>query len=399
METIENSLRVEYDKKNSDHVQSQKTARKEKYDKLVSPTAKADYDVDLFLDEFFLSDQSRAIKAIRLPGLANRSEVHGAAEKIHGLHTVSHGREPNRTLAVGWDRHAVFTAAASASAEHSKQRQTQEDAAWEAIMKKHQALVKKCNIPKTDQHVPTNYYYGNFAIRCDEIAAQWPKNTSSYNLRFVGGRSAIFNFGVLEGVMRFGPDRESVMCDEHDSEEDDDTDSDDEDDEDDDTDSDDEDDEDDDTDSDDEDDDKDESPPLKTPPSNRTVANPLKRTMNNPSPSVPAPKRAKQTPPSSPLTTTTTPTPLRLYFQWRGRETGESQIQLDSSETNPTHTGYLDFPDARCVTFSGVGDFGFVGHEIKFEGFKTQFMGGPATKKWEDYSEEVYETKRVGRWR
>lgn len=354
-------MRIEYDKRNGDHIKSQKAARTKEYHKLVSPTAKANYDVDLFLNEYFLKDQSRAIKAMQLPGLANRSVVHAAAEKIHGLHTISHGREPNRTLAIGWDRNAIYAAAASGSAEQVKQSRTQDDPVWEARMEKHQALVKKCEIPSDGQQVCMPFFYGNFAIRCDEIAEQWSEGASSYNLRFVGGRSAIFNFGVLEGVMRFGPDQESVTRDEYDSE-DDYADSSDE-------------------------DDKDESPPLKT--SNRTAPNPSKRPMHNPPPSARAPKRAK---PSS------SSTPLRLYLQWRGRETGESQIQLDS-KTDPTHTGHIDFSDARCVTFSGVADFGFVGRQVRFEGFETQHLGGPQTKKWGDYSEEMYERERVGRWR
>lgn len=75
-------------------------------------------------------------------------------------------------------------------------------------------------------------------------------------------------------------------------------------------------------------------------------------------------------------------------------------IQLDNDDdTNPIHTGYIDFSDKRCVAFSGVGNFGFAGNSVRFEGFITQLLGGPLTMKWPDFDREVYESERVGRWR
>lgn len=353
----EDSLRTEYDAKNGDHVQSQKDARRSEYGKLVLPAAKANYDIDLFLEEFFLRDQSRAILAMRLPGLENRSTVHAAAEKIPGLHTVSHGREPSRTLAIGWDKNAVFSATASESVEQDKKRLPQEDAGWQARMEKHRAIIGKSGNPRVGRHLRVHHAYGTFSVRCDDIAKQWPEGASNYVLRFVGGRFAIFNFGILEGVMRFGLDRASAICDDFDSEDDHRT-----------------------TDS--------EGGETPLPKNSKSPGkNPKKRPLSTPS-SVPASKRHK--PPTS--------NPLRLYFQWRGRDTSEGMIQVDD-DANPTHTGYIDMLDKRCVTFSGTANFGFAGNSVRFEGFKTQFLGGPMTMKWEHFSREAYERERANRWR
>lgn len=359
----EDSLRTEYDTKNGDHVQSQRKARQEEYAKLVLPAAKANYDIELFLDEFFLRDESRAILAMKLPGLDNRSVVHAAAEKIPGLHTTSHGREPSRTLAIGWDKNAVFSAAASASVEQDKKRLPQEeDAGWQARMEKHRAIVAKHGKPMDGRRLRVHHPRGTFSVRCDDIAKQWSDNASNYTLRFTTGRFAIFNFGVLQGVMRFGVDRASALSDEFDSEDDYSA----------------------------SESEADEKTPL--PKNSKSPGkNPKKRPLSSPaSASAPASKRRK--PP------TTSSNPLRLYFQWRGRDTSEGMIQLDDNN-HPTHTGYIDFSDKRCVAFTGVGNFGFAGNTLKFEGFITQLLGGPMTMKWDEFSREAYERERVGRWR
>lgn len=350
-------LQSEYDKENSYYVQIQKTARMNEYAKLVLLTVKANYDIDLFLDEFFLRDESKAIMAMKLPGLDNISMVQAAAEKIPGLHTVSHGIEPTRTLAIGWDRNAVFGAAASASAEQGKKRPTPEDAVWKARMEKHQALIETCGIPRAGRQLRIHHLRGIFSIRCDDIAKQWPEDATNCVIRFTGVRFAIFNFGVLEGVMRFGLDRESAICDEFDSE----------------------------GGYTNSDFDEDETAPSKAP--NRAAPTPQKRSWHAPASASASSKRHK---PSS-------SNPLRLYFQWRGRETREGMIQLDD-DTNPTNTGYIDMSDERCMAFSGVANFGFAGEKVRFDGFKTQLLSGPATNKWKGFSKEVYEKERAGRW-
>ena len=357
----EDRLRTEYDEKNSEHVQSQRKARIKEYAKLVLPAAKANYDIDLFLDEFFLRDESKAISAMKLPGLNNRSMMHAAAEKIPGLHTISHGTEPTRTLAIGWDRNAVFSAAATGSAEEDKKRPVQQDAGWQARTDKHRALTATRDSSKVGRQIRVHHASGTFSVRCDEFASQWPEDASNFHLRFTGARFAIFNLGVLEGVMRFGITHKSATSDGFDSEDD----------------------------YKDSESEHEETSLLKNPKS--SSKNPKKRSLTSPGSAIPALKRVKLPP-------TTTSSPLRLYFQWRGRETGEGVIQLDSDK-NPANTGYIEMSDKRCVAFSGVANFGFAGEKVRFEGFKTQLLGGPLTMKWESLSEDAYERERVARWR
>lgn len=346
----DNGLSTEYDKMNGERVQVQKDARMKEYTKLVLPADKANYDVDLFLEEFFSKDHSRAILAMKLPGLENGATLHAAVEKVPGLHIISYGGEHTRTLTIGWDIIAVLKAAASGSAEQSKKRQPQEDAGWQAIMEEHRALVAKHGSPKVGQQVRVHYPQGTFSVRSDDIAAQRPEGASDYVLRFRGTRFATFAFGVVHGIMRFGVDLASATSDEFDTEDD------------------------------------SESEGGSTSPFYASTPkisdkHPKKRSFNFPPASIPAPKRRK---PSS------SSNPLRLYFQWRGRDTVEGMILLDD-DTNPTHTGYIDMSDERCVAFSGVGNFGFLGHKARFEGVMTGKWGGPMAVKWENFSREVYE--------
>ena len=198
--------------------------------KLEEDSLRNEYDTknDLVLNEFFLRDQSRAILAMKLPGLDNRSVVHAAAEKIPGLHTASHGREPSRTLAIGWDENAVFNAAASASGEQDKKRLLQKDAGWQARVEK--ARSNRCQARETKRvgrqlrvHHPHGNFFRPMRRYCDAVVGKTLAITF-YVLRFTLYDGAIRHLqqlqGDLQGVMRFGVDRASAVCNEFDSEDD-----------------------------------------------------------------------------------------------------------------------------------------------------------------------------------
>lgn len=86
----------------------------------------------------------------------------------------------------------------------------------------------------------------------------------------------------------------------------------------------------------------------------------------------------------------------RLHFLWRGRETGERQIQLDYDRSN---RGWIEFTDDDCMEFHGVIDADIMGKGVKWSGYKLGDKGAPVMRAWEDYDEKVYEDERIGRWR
>lgn len=86
--------------------------------------------------------------------------------------------------------------------------------------------------------------------------------------------------------------------------------------------------------------------------------------------------------------------PPRLPFRWRGDDSS-----LDSSllSYGDGKTGYLDFSDARCVTFDAEANLKFLGGKVKFRGFKVDkdalmasepFLVDPSMRY--DVSEEVH---------
>ncbi|KAL7946097.1 hypothetical protein V8C42DRAFT_322465 [Trichoderma barbatum] len=90
----------------------------------------------------------------------------------------------------------------------------------------------------------------------------------------------------------------------------------------------------------------------------------------------------------------TTPLPSRrVYFWFRGRETGEGEIFY---EPEP---GHIDFMSDDCATFTGLMySCTYVGNNVKFQGYKVSDKPQAKPEKWKAFSEEAHERERVGRW-
>lgn len=90
----------------------------------------------------------------------------------------------------------------------------------------------------------------------------------------------------------------------------------------------------------------------------------------------------------------TTQTSRKLHFLWRGRETGEGEIQLDDDNSN---TGQLEFVDDGCAVFNGWINGDLLGY-AGFKGYKTSLDEGEVSDSWDAYSGDAYESARVNRW-
>lgn len=86
---------------------------------------------------------------------------------------------------------------------------------------------------------------------------------------------------------------------------------------------------------------------------------------------------------------TTDEHPRRLYLLWRGRETGEGEIQLDRDD-DKINLGHIDFTDDDCLEFHGVISGNLLGSEFPWSGYKIGNSAAPFRRSWEDYSEERY---------
>ena len=339
-----------------------------------SYTAQANYSPRLFIATFFhasrdTTEQVQAKDAIALPGLQDTAAMRAAAERV-GLHAQSCGQDDDRTLVVGQDRQAVVRLAYSHEQEQAQKRQQARNKDWDQRLDKHHIFVK--SLPTSSQTQNSlEFAVGHYMIRCPEIERNW--NPDYMDLQIIhkcDGCDSDFDFGVIEGVMMLDTDEDSLhsrwksqqgrtprnklyyedgssVTDEdepcHQSDGDEFTTS--------------------------------------------TAGLPCDKA-EQPSETAGQPDRKRQklhSPDGE----------RRLYFMWRGRETGQNEIQLDVHGGNH---GTILFLDATCSRFQGMFSASCIGSNVEFEGYKTSLDTEPLQISWEDYSEDVYEEERVGRW-
>lgn len=124
--------------------EDQRNAQRQKYDALSSLSAKADFDIELFMQDHFLDasgrpDHAKTPEPLPLPGVT-RARVHARGERVPGLRTQSGGSGEGRTLVIGWDSSAVKSKAAPISAEAAAERERAVDTAWAQKMALHHAF-------------------------------------------------------------------------------------------------------------------------------------------------------------------------------------------------------------------------------------------------------------------
>lgn len=325
--------------------------------------------------------------------------MHAAAEKIRGLHTHSAGEEPYRVLAIGWDRSAVWSAAAEAAAPGYKKLAMERDMEGQARMDQHRKFVKAVSGGKKGTQKAKQQFdmlsqaTGEYLVECEHIEEQWSHTAQDgLHMKIVadsdhrGRLVAEFDFGVLEGIMRFRKPGEEPLPDdgrasgkkkkldtnayfEEEEEEEEDTTS----------------------------DSESEDELLEDDGYNKPFSASNKRKQS--SSSLTAAKRKPNSQPAGrSQVKKTRPSPsqnLKLLFLWRGRETGEGEIQLDYDQSNK---GFIEFRNSDCLTFAGVMDSPYF-TKAKLSGYKVARDDGKGIRTtWEEFSEEVYERQRVSRW-
>jgi hypothetical protein len=82
-----------------------------------TPGDKADYDLDLFLEHYFITNgqpnHHKTPDPLSLGGFDDRLGLHLKAGEVPGLYTKSVGPNDNRTLCMGWNIKAADALAAS----------------------------------------------------------------------------------------------------------------------------------------------------------------------------------------------------------------------------------------------------------------------------------------------
>ncbi|KAL9629481.1 MAG: hypothetical protein Q9164_006862 [Protoblastenia rupestris] len=371
---LEVKLADEYSTKNTLHVASEEKrvkslesererSNREHFASLATSTAEANWDQDLFLQKYFLNadrlpDRSKTPTPMILPHLSNRMSLHVAAERI-GLATLSGGKGDARTLVIGWDKNAVFREAYRIDHEQAAQKEQVKDESWEEDMDEHHEFVKSLPASSHRQVFSINHAEGEYLVKCENIESNYTPDSMTMNITYSEGEGwvAMFDFGVIEGMMIFDTDKGRLQerwlqgkeIEDRGSEDDEDEDS------------------------------------FEASSCGHTFSGRKRKGPPNPF-SKQGSKRPKKSTGNSDRC---------LFLKWRGDETGEGEIQLDTGDCN---SGSIEYLDPACTRFKGTFSADLLGEDVPFQGFKISSDGGSVIKSWGDYSESAYERARVRRW-
>lgn len=372
---LESQLAMDYRPKNAAHMAEKQKARDVEFSRLNNATEEAEYDEQMFLQKYFLTEDgmpcmTKTPDPIPLPGLSSRAAVHQAAERISGLETVSGGKGEGRTLVIGWKdgRRSVWQVASQIDKASSTQLKKLKATKWEKRLNEHRAFVKKLQKSPAQPAFLMSSTVGEYIIDF-KMAEGYDVEPSDFSLGIIEGagetKTAMFEFGPIEGMMYLDTDRQRLLEKCLDADEDSESDEDEN--------------EEDDHDEDDEDEDE-ASNDIQGHCRNRK-----RRQASSPS-STSAPLQKRSKPSSSPPS-------RRVFLQWRGRETGEGEIQLDQNQW-----GHLDFADNACTKFEGRISFDLLGENLPFTGYKVSNDGGDVTERWSDLSESAHAYAAKARW-
>lgn len=356
--------------------------RVRKFEACATLTEEAKCDPSLFLRKYFLDedgdpDQTKTPHLILLPGYTDRSlALTGRTERIPALHVADGGLGgASNVMVVGWDRARVNNKAYQIDMQQAPGRGIlRSNQNWDRQMMSHleyaDNLCKQTEIliPKSVTSFERHKFYGKYAVKCEAIQYDWPGLSKQLRLRVVqSGRLAIFDLGVVVGLMVLGKTQEHVTklikdgrAGQNDAEDSDD--------------------ESESEDASSEEDSDDERASGGSEDSDHNTGDephtPIDLTLDQPA------KRQK----------IESSHPRRLYFQWRGYNTMSGAIRFDPSNRN---TGYLDFANDEATVFEGKILQAVIGGEFAFQGYKVPGMGGPLTMNWNALSHHASERAKV----
>ena len=374
---IKATLKEEYQSTMEDYHDKMKAYRAQELPKWIqtfevcaTPTEEAKCDSSLFLRKYFLDkdgnpDRAKTPDLILLPGYTDRGlALTGRTERVPALHVADGGLGgANHIMVIGWNRERVNNKAHDIDTQQTDGRgvlRSRHD--WDKQMMIHHAHMEKfhSDAVTSDPKAGTSFHRykvtGKYVVKSDNIQHKWPVLSKQLSLRcFRDGRLAIFDLGIIVGLMVLGKtkvdvtklvqekdwddvsDGEEVSNEEEDSCDESDTKSWD-------------------------DDSEGEDVSSEEEDSSHELDTSVDRTSDRPI------KRQK----------IDVDHPRRLYFQWRGYNTLSGAIYFDPQNRN---TGYLDFANDDATTFEGKICMD-ARTTIGFQGYKVPGLTGPLTMNW-----------------
>ena len=310
-----------------------------------TPTEEAKCNSSLFLRKYFLdkdgnSDRTKTPDLILLPGYTDRGlALTGRTERVPGLHVANGGLErASHVTVIGWNRERVNIKAHEIDMQQTDGRgilRSSHD--WDKQMMIHYSFIEKFHSQAVTSDLKAGISFhrhrvtGKYVVKSDHIQHGWPVLSKQLSLRFFReGRLAIFDLGIIAGLMVLGKTKADVTKLVQEKDWDDISDGED-------------------VSSEDED-----SSYKPDAPVDLTSDRPVKRQKID------------------------LDHPRRLHFQWRGYNTVSGAICFDPQNRN---TGYLDFATSDATTFEGKLDMD-ARTTVAFQGYKVPGLTGPLTMNW-----------------
>ncbi len=355
--------------------------RIKKFAACATPSEEVKCDVSLFLRKYFLDengnpDRTKTPDLILLPGYTDKGlALKGRTERVPALHVEGGGLGGDSNVTViGWDRVKVNDKAHQVDLLQSSGRgilRPTHD--WDRQKMSHDKFAETFG-PKVAGSFDSYDIHGRYVMKCEAIQHDWPRLSKQLHLRFIlNGRLAIFDLGIVVGLIVLGKTQEKVTKllqdgkwdvdptdaefsgDESESE---------------------------DASSDEDSHDgrasgRDEALGYNSgdrPDTHIDLTSdwPVKR------------QRVERQ------------HPRRLHFQWRGYNTVTGAIQFDPQDRN---TGYLDFADDKAIVFEGNIFMDVMGGRISFQGYRLPGLSGPLTMNWNALSHLASERAKVPKHR
>ena len=301
-----------------------------------------------FLDEDGNPDRTKTPDLILLPGYTDKGlALTGRTERVPALHVENGGLGgESNVMVIGWDRARVNDKAHQIDMLQSSGRgilRPTHD--WNRQKMSHDNYAKTFG-PKVAGSFDSYDLLGRYVMKCEAIQHDWPRLSKNLHLRIVlYGRLAIFDLGIVVGLMALGKTQEKVTkllqdgkwdVDPNDAEysghE-----------------------------SDSEDVSGDEGLDYDMGDGPDTYID------------LTSDRRVKRQ-------KVARTHPRRLFFQWRGYSTMTGAIQFDPQNRN---TGYLDFADDNAIRFEGNIFMDVMGGRISFQGYRLPGLSGPLTNELE----------------
>lgn len=361
--------------------------RIQKFEACTTPTEEAGCDASLFLRKYFLdekgnSDRTKTPELVLLPGYFDKSKaLTGRTERIPALHVAYGGqRGADNVTVVGWNRARVNEKARQIDLrQNSGPGSLRLDQKWDRQMMSHHEHVEELRSradnpdPKSGSSFETHQITGNYLVNCEAIQHDWPVFSKQLHLRFYrSGRLAIFDLGIVVGLMVLGKTQQDVSEILEDGSWD--------------------------TDSSDEEDSGDENERGNL-SSDEEKSNAEQASGHNEDSNHNSGDESDTSPIHSTLhqplkrQEMKSSHPRRVYFQWRGYNTMSGAIQFDPQNRN---TGYLDFADDDATGFKGnILMEATMRSPISFQGYKVPGLTGPLTMNWNALSHLASERAKL----